>query len=119
MLRWSPKLYMELKISRNPKRYKRILEKGKLVREIFCITLPVNGENIMEIYSSRELWFRYYRQKDMTIVGLALTRENAYKLAAQMCLDLVTEMGDISPALFQQYITAEEVNSSEGVGEKP
>lgn len=57
----------------------------------------------MEIYSSRELWFQYYRDKKMILIGLAKNREAATKLAAQICLDTIQRQGDISPRLVQEY----------------
>lgn len=103
MLVWSSKMYVDEKISRKRKKYQQILEKNKLTRSVYCITLPVNGENTMEIYSSRELWFQYYRKKELVVIGMAVTREAAQKLAAQICLDIVTCLGDISPGLIREY----------------
>lgn len=96
-------MYLDEKIARRRKKYQRILEKKKLVQTVYCITLPVNGENTMEIYSSRELWFQYYRKKKLVVIGLAKTEENARKLAAQICLDTIRRRGDISPALVREY----------------
>ncbi len=52
MLYWSSKMYLDADISVKKKRYQKLLEKNKPTRPLYCITLPVNGENIMEIYSS-------------------------------------------------------------------
>ncbi len=103
MLVWSPNIYLEEKIARQKKKYRRLLQKKKMLRTVYCITLPVNGKNIMEIYSSRELWFQYYREKRLVLIGLAKTDEGAKKLAAQICLDTVKRQGDISPSLVAQY----------------
>ena len=98
-------MYLDEKIARCRKKYQRILEKRKLTQVVYCITLPVNGENTMEIYSSRELWFQYYREKKLVVIGLAKTKENAEKLAAQICLDTVERQGDISPTLVREYFS--------------
>lgn len=103
MLYWSSKMYLDAGLLKKKKRYQRLLEKNKLTRPLYCITLPVNGENIMEIYSSAEIWFRWYRKRRMTVVGLALSRENAEKLVAQICLDTVSREGTISPGLIYDY----------------
>lgn len=96
-------MYLDEKIARRRKKYQRLLEKRKLLRQVYCITLPVNGENIMEIYSSNELWFQYYREKTLVVIGLARTQDNARKLAAQICLDTICRQGDISPELIRGY----------------
>lgn len=96
-------MYLDAKLAGRRKRTQRLLEKNKLMREVYCITLPVNGDNTMEIYSSRELWFRYYREQELVVIGLAGTRENAQKLAAQICLDTLQRQGDVSPGLVREY----------------
>ena len=96
MLYWSSKMYLDADISVKKKRYQKLLEKNKPTR-------PVNGENIMEIYSSVELWFRWYRKRRVTVIGLAGSREKAEMLAAQICLDTVCREGDISPRIVRGY----------------
>ncbi len=103
MLYWSSKMYLDADISVKKKRYQKLLEKNKPTRPLYCITLPVNGENIMEIYSSVELWFRWYRERRVTVIGLAGSREKAEMLAAQICLDTVCREGDISPRIVRGY----------------
>ena len=60
-------------------------------------------ENMMEIYSSGELWFRWYQERELTVIGLAGSREKAQRLAAQICLDTVCREGDISPGIVREY----------------
>ncbi len=103
MLVWSSKIYLDEKIARSIKKYKKRLEKKKWLPQVYCITLPINGENIMEIYSSSEFWFKHYQNRKMVLIGLARTREAAGKLAAQICLDTIQRQGDISPALVKSY----------------
>lgn len=103
MLIWSSRIYLDQEISKRRKKYQHMLEKNKLRLPVYCITLPINGENTMEIYSSHELWFQYYRHQSLTLIGLAKTKESAWKLAAQICLDTVSRNGDVTPALIQEY----------------
>lgn len=103
MLVWSSRIYLDERIARRKKKYKKLLEKNKRIPSVYCITLPINGENIMEIYSSREFWFQYYRDRKMVLIGLAKTGEAAKRLAAQICLDLIQRHGEISPALVEEY----------------
>lgn len=103
MLIWSSKIYLDQEIVKRRRKYQHMLEKNKLRLPVYCITLPVNGENTMEIYSSHELWFQYYQRQRLTLIGLAKTKEAAWKLAAQICLDTICRDGDITPALIQNY----------------
>jgi hypothetical protein len=96
-------MYLDAKLEGKKKRYQRQLQKNKKMKPVYCITLPVNGENTMEIYSSGELWFQYYREKEIVVIGLAGTKEKADRLASQICLDIVSQQGDISPKLVRRY----------------
>jgi hypothetical protein len=96
-------MYLDAKLAGKKKKYQRQLEKNKKMKRVYCITLPVHGENTMEIYSSGELWFQYYREQELVVIGLAGTKENADKLASQICLDIVQTKGNISPELVRQY----------------
>ncbi len=103
MLHWSSKMYLDADLVPQKKRYQKLLEKKKRTRSLYCITLPVNGKNMMEIYSSGELWFRWYQERELTVIGLAGSREKAQRLAAQICLDTVCKEGDISPGIVREY----------------
>ncbi len=112
MLIWSSKMYLDEKFAGKRRACQKFLEEKRPGRAVYCITLPVNGKNIMEIYSSRELWFRYYRERSLVVIGLAATREHAKKLAAQICLDILQEQGDISPATVREYFQETERGQS-------
>lgn len=103
MLHWSSKMYLDTDLAPKKKHYQKLLEKNKRTRPLYCIILPVNGENMMEIYSSTELWFRWYQKRDLTVIGLAGSREKAERLAAQICLDTVCREGDIAPGIVREY----------------
>lgn len=103
MLHWSPNMYLDADLAPKKKRYQKLLEKKKLIRPLYCITLPVNGQNIMEIYSSAELWFRWYQERELTVIGLAGSKEKAEMLAAQICLDMICREDDISPEIVHCY----------------
>lgn len=96
-------MYLDADLAPKKKHYQKLLEKNKRTRPLYCITLPVNGENMMEIYSSTELWFRWYKKRDLTVIGLAGSREKAERLAAQICLDTVCREGDIAPGIVREY----------------
>lgn len=103
MLVWNPKLYMDASVAKRPGKYRRILEENKLVPHIYCITLPEDGKNSMEIYSSRELWFQYYRQRKMTVIGMAKNEESAKELLLQICRDIYLQKGTVSAFEIQNF----------------
>lgn len=103
MFVWNKKMYMDGKVSKNPARYKRIAGRKKSFRQCFCITFPANSENIMDIYPSRELWFKYRAACGIEIIGMAAGMESAVQLVAEMAQDIYKEYGDISPFLVQKF----------------
>lgn len=107
MLVFSSKLYMDKAVARKPKRYCRMLKRKKCARVLYCLTLPVNRENCLEIYSSVEFWFRYQRQRNTVVIGLAKSRESAEKLLCQICADVYRQTGDVSAKQIHQYFQSE------------
>ncbi len=96
-------MYMDEKVRKNPARYKRIAGRKKSFRQCFCITFPANSKNIMDIYPSRELWFKYSTACGIEIIGMASGMEGAVQLVAEMAQDIYKEYGDISPVLVQKF----------------
>lgn len=102
MIHWNPRLYMDEKVQKNPVRYRKIFEK-KGLRGCYCIALPVNRQNSLEIYSSRTFWFRYQRQRGMQIVGLASSYANAVELVERIVQDVHMASGEINAGKIHQY----------------
>ncbi len=103
MFVWSKHLYMDEKVSKNPKRYKRLIKRKKIIRSCYVITLPVNDSNLMDIYSSREFWFQYQRTLGLHVIGMACCKESAFQMAADIVQDVCYEKGEINPAILKQY----------------
>ncbi len=107
MLNWNSKLYMDEKVSRRPVRYRKILERGRLLRGVYCITLPSNPANSLDVYSSRELWFGYHRDRGVEIVGMAVSRESAWEQVERISRDVYACYGEISASLFHRFFGGE------------
>ncbi len=103
MFVWNKKMYMDEKVRKNPARYKRTAGRKKSFRQCFCITFPANSKNIMDINSSRELWFKYNAACGIEIIGMASGMESAVRLVAEMVQDIYKEYGDISPVLVHRF----------------
>ena len=103
MFHWNAGLYMDEKVKKKPQKYRRLVKKKKLVQGCYCITLPVNEKNCMDIYSSREFWFRHYREQEIEIIGLAADREGAVGLLLQMAEDITREYGEINAQNVRTY----------------
>lgn len=56
---------------------KRIV-KGKSIPSLYCITLPLGNIGILEVYDYRELLKEYYQEKEVTVVGCAVSKQDAF-----------------------------------------
>ena len=91
MIKWSGKLYMDEKIEKQPDKWKSRLEENKLSNSLFCIALAANESNLFDIMNCNELWFQYYRKKDIYVVGLASDKGNALNLIEKIVQDMYSE----------------------------
>lgn len=95
MIIWSDNLYYSKDIKETKKmRIKKSIEKGKLNFEIYCITYASNDKNLFDIMNSNELLFPYYANKDMYIVGLATSKEEAILLVVDLLMEVYNNTGD-------------------------
>ncbi len=88
MFRFHGKIYMDDKVKEKPGKYRKMVERGRGLRRCFVIALPVNEKNTLEVYSSREFWFRHYRKMGLEIVGLAADRSGAETLLCRIVQDV-------------------------------
>lgn len=88
MFHFHGKIYMDEKVKEKPGKYRKMVERRRGLRRCFVITLPVNSENSLEMYSSREFWFQHYRKMGLEIVGLAADRNGAESLLCRIALDV-------------------------------
>ncbi len=95
MIKWADNMYFSegIKESKRKKLMKNI-EKGSLKFEVYCITFATNTNNLFDIINVNELLFPYYQRKDIYIIGLANSREEAKELAANMLIEIYNNTGD-------------------------
>lgn len=96
-------MYMDEKVKKRPSKYKRLAKRRKLFRHCYCITFPANSGNIMDIYASKELWFRYNSTQGLEVIGLASCEENAVQLVAEIVQDIYKEYGNVSLKLIKEF----------------
>lgn len=75
-------------------RLKKSIEKGKLKFEVYCITFASNNENLFDIMNVNELLFPFYKRKEIYIVGLATSKEEAILLVVDMLMEIYNNTGD-------------------------
>ena len=103
MFRWSKGIYMDDKVRENPKKYRRRVERRKPVPGAYCVTLPANASNCMDIYYSGAFWFQHYRKQNIEIIGLAASREGVEQILVQMTTDIIKEYGRMNAEVVRRY----------------
>lgn len=92
-MRWYHKLYEGKKAQE--KRYSiiRKIRERKLQINSYVITVPSNGNNVLDIYPSYILLLPYYKESDTMIIGIAADYEEAVEVAGRIVLDMYREIG--------------------------
>lgn len=94
MIKWYDNLYVDKLLENKEKKIMNRINEGKLSLHIYCITLASNGNNLFDIMNANELLFNYYKRRDIFILGLALGRENAIEIVAEMVDEIYKNTGD-------------------------
>ncbi|SFR91139.1 hypothetical protein [Anaeromicropila populeti] len=97
MIRWCQKLYLDFAAEKIEKKLRKRIERGKLNLFVYCITLAQNENNLFEIIRTDELLFHYYRKKDIYIIGLAVSRDSAVELVAEIIDEMYQSTGTFHP----------------------
>lgn len=100
---WNYRMYMDEKVSKKPAKYRKRIERGKIVPNCFCIALAANEENSLDIYASGEFWFKYQAEAGIEIVGLASDRQSAFELVEKMVSDIIDEEGEFNSKTVLKY----------------
>lgn len=103
MVKWYPNLYLDSYTEKNLNKIKRRMERRKVNISVYCIALASNPKNLFDIYNTNELLFKYYSQKEITVVGLASSKENAVLLVADIVNDMYQKTGSLDARTFFQW----------------
>lgn len=96
-----------------PRRQKRIIRKVKkrsIFNAAYLLTLSSNPDNLIDIIHTRVVRQRYYPRKDMVVIGLAGSYEEAVQLAAEILSGLYTVQGDFN---LREFLKKNRHNSRE------
>lgn len=79
------------------------IRKHKLQFGVYAIALCVNGKDIFDIIPAYMLKQDSYKGKDITVIGLAVGRDEAFDLAGQMLLEALSSSAAITGADLRRY----------------
>lgn len=103
MFYWNPSLYMDEQVKKNPKKYRRCVEKRTLIRHCYCITMPSNRENCMEIYCSSEFRFSYYKKRKIEVIAVAADEEGIRQLLCRIVCDVLEKYGEVTAETIRKF----------------
>ncbi|MDO4268029.1 MAG: hypothetical protein Q4C73_06105 [Eubacteriales bacterium] len=91
---WYSHLYMGKKAKRRRFAIIQGIRDRRLQPEVYVITPPQNGQNILDIYPSAMLLLPPYRDQEMRILGIAVTYWEALEVVRRMVDDMYRTAGE-------------------------
>lgn len=92
-MQFSEHLYVGKKAEPVKAQILRLLQENKLQPEVYVITPPRNGNNVLDIYPSVLLQIPPYRNEELLILGIAVTYWEALEVVRDMIDDLYQRTG--------------------------
>ena len=88
--RFHEKLYSDGFSDKKLRSIESNIKRGKLMPGIFIITLPIMEDGILEIYRYAEFLLPIYKEHDgeVTVVGVAKSKEDAFSLVERIVKDV-------------------------------
>jgi hypothetical protein len=87
-MQFCDRVYFGEKAKRNGPEIMEKLKRGSLQPEVYVITPPLAGNNLLEIYPSAELLLPPFCAQERLIVGVAVTYWEALEVVRQIVDDL-------------------------------
>lgn len=76
------------------------LESAPLKANVYVITISANEQDQLDIYHSKYLIQKYYKERPPYIVGITRKQSEAYSLVEQMMQECVTARGDANVRMY-------------------
>ncbi|MCR5202861.1 MAG: hypothetical protein K6D02_07240 [Lachnospiraceae bacterium] len=90
MITYNHKLYTDETVEKKLKKYKKRIEKKKLLSSYYIISLPFNSDNCLDIYSGMERWLSEYKKDtDIEVVGIAANKKSMFEVLENITKDVV------------------------------
>lgn len=93
MIVWANDLRCSEKTEKARRRMKRRIQTGRILLHLYCVTIPQNAQNVMDIIPAHELKRRPYRETAVKVIGIAKGESEAKELVRQMIEELYQETG--------------------------
>lgn len=92
-MKWYNKLYLGENAMKRKRKIINNIRFNKPQLGVYVITLPTNDKNSLDIYPSNILLQKYYKKRELTIVGIAEGREESLMLVERIVMDCYNQTG--------------------------
>jgi len=93
MIVWANDLRCSEKTEKAGRRMKRRVQTGRILSHLYCVAIPQNEKNVLDIIPARELKQRPYREMAVKVIGIAKGEAEARELVRQMIEELYQKTG--------------------------
>ena len=100
-MKWYENLYMGKTAAQKQYKLLRRISKKRL-NNAYLITLPSNDNNLLDIYAYPELMQKYYRTREIIVVGMACGRDEALEVTQDIIMDVYRKSGSFNVSDFIQ-----------------
>lgn len=100
MIKWHERLYLDKSLQADAKEQMRRFDAGEGKRSLYLFTLAKNPAEQLDLYCGAMFRRAAAREKELTVVGMAGSREGALELLKEMALDVYRETGDCNLRTF-------------------
>ncbi len=100
IMKWYKKLYLGESIRQHGKMAKYQIAYGKHPEDYYCIMLPEDPSDLLDILPGRMFKGGRDRMKDRTIIGLAGDKAEAFALTRQIIEDVYVQTGTLDIPAF-------------------
>jgi hypothetical protein len=97
-LKWYKPLYVGESLTGKKEKVVKRLDHNVLQPNVYVIVLADNGKDNFRILSSLELLQKGYPKDDLTVVGIATGKEEAFLLVGKMIQDVYDKTGSVDHA---------------------
>ena len=92
-MKWYNELYLGENVIKRKRKIINNIRFNKPQLGVYVITLATNEKNSLDIYPSNVLLQKYYKKRDLTIVGIAEGREESLMLVQRIVMDCYNQTG--------------------------
>lgn len=103
-MKWYKNLYIGETLVKSKDKVIKKIQRNVLQPGVYVIVLATNGKDNFRIIHSLELLQRNYLKDDLTVVGIAKGKDEAFELVRRMITDVYEETGSVQNVV--EYFSA-------------